>query len=52
MIAMLFATRIVLEELKFSQVPRLLKQEVADIVVKIFGQPQLIPVEYGGTKEV
>ena len=49
MMAMLFAVRIVEERTKFDQVPRLLKQDVADILVKGFGMPELVPGEFGGT---
>ena len=49
MMAMLFAVRIVEERTKFDQVPRLLKQDVADILVKDFGMPELVPAEFGGT---
>lgn len=51
MMAMLFACRVVEERTTFEQVPRLLKQQVADIIVNDFGMPELVPVEYGGTKE-
>ena len=49
MMAMLFAVRIVEERTKFDQVPRLLKQDVADILVNDFGMPELVPAEFGGT---
>lgn len=49
MMAMLFACRIVEERTAFEQVPRLLKQPVADIVINDFGMPELIPAEFGGT---
>ena len=51
MMAMLFAVRIVEERTKFDQVPRLLKQDVADILVKDFGMPELVPAEFGGTAD-
>ena len=51
MMAMLFAVRIVEERTKFDQVPRLLKQDVADILVKDFGMPELVPGEFGGTAQ-
>ena len=51
MMAMLFAVRIVEERTKFDQVPRLLKQDVADILVNDFGMPELVPSEFGGTAE-
>ena len=49
MMAMLFACRVVEERTSFDRVPRLLKQQVADIIVNDFGMPEIIPVEYGGT---
>lgn len=52
MMAMLFACRVVEGRTNFdTQVPAKLKQKVADIVVKDFGIPELIPVSYGGTKK-
>ena len=51
MMAMLFAVRIVEERTKFDQVPRLLKQDVADVLVKDFGMPELVPAEFGGTAD-
>ena len=51
MMAMLFAVRIVEERTKFDQVPRLLKQDVADILVNDFGMPELVPGEFGGTAD-
>ena len=49
MMAMLFACRVVEERTSFDRVPRLLKQQVADIIVNDFGMPEIVPVEYGGT---
>ena len=49
MMAMLFACRVVEERTSFEKAPRLLKQQVADIIVNDFGMPEIIPVEYGGT---
>lgn len=51
MMAMLFACRVVEERTDFDRVPRLLKQNVADIIINDFGMPELVPAEYGGTKE-
>lgn len=51
MMAMLFACRVVEERTKFSAVPRLLKQQVADIIVSDFGMLELVPAEFGGTLE-
>lgn len=50
MMAMLFACRVVEERTKFDQVPRLLKQQVATIIITDFGMPELVPVEFGGTQ--
>ena len=49
MMAMLFACRVVEGRTPFDRVPRLLKQQVADIIVNDFGMPEIIPGEYGGT---
>ena len=51
MMAMLFACRVIEERTKFDQVPRLLKQQVADIIISDFGMPEIIPTEFGGTME-
>ena len=49
MMAMLFACRVVEEWIQFSAVPRLLKREVADIIINDFGMPELVPAGFGGT---
>ncbi len=51
MMSMLFSIRVVEERTSFDAVPRLLKQQVADIIINDFGMPELVPTEYGGTKE-
>ena len=51
MMAMLFACRVIEERTKFEQVPRLLKQQVADIIINDFGMPEIITTEFGGTLE-
>ncbi len=51
MMAMLFACRVVEERTPFSAVPRLLKQQVADIIINDFGMPELVPAEFGGSAE-
>lgn len=51
MMAMLFAYRVVEERTTFDQVPRLLKQQVADIIINDFGMPELVPAGFGGTAE-
>lgn len=47
--AMLFACRVIEERTAFEQVPRLLKQSVADIIINDFGMPEIVPALYGGT---
>lgn len=49
MMAMLFACRVVEGRTTFDQVPRLLKQQVADIIINDFSLPEIVPAEYGGT---
>lgn len=48
--AQLFACRVIEGKTTFEQIPRLLKQPVADIIIKDFGLAELIPTTYGGTK--
>lgn len=50
MMAMLFAQRVILGKTDFDAVPAKLKQPVADILINECGLPELVPVEYGGTK--
>ena len=50
MMAMLFAQRVILGKTEFDAVPNKLKQQVADILVNDCGLPELVPIEYGGTK--
>lgn len=49
MMAMLFACRVVEGRTEFDQVPRMLKQQVADVLISDFGVPEIVPVEFGGT---
>lgn len=49
MMAMLFAQRVILGKNTFDQVPALLKQQVADILITECGLPELVPEEFGGT---
>ena len=49
MMAMLFACRVIEGRTTFEQVPRLLKQQTADVLVVDFGVPEIVPVEFGGT---
>lgn len=51
MMAMLFAQRVILGKTEFEQVPAKLKTQVADILINECGLPELVPVEYGGTKD-
>lgn len=50
MMAMLFAQRVILGKTEFEQVPAKLKAQVATILIDECGLPELVPVEYGGTK--
>ena len=51
MMAMLFAQRVILGKTEFEKVPPKLKQQVADILINECGLPELVPAEFGGTKE-
>lgn len=51
MMAMLFAQRVILGKTEFVNVPDKLKEQVANILVNECGLPELVPVEYGGTKK-
>ena len=50
MMAMFFAQRVILGKTEFEQVPKALKQGVAEVLIDS-GLPELVPLEYGGTKE-
>lgn len=50
MMAMFFAQRVILGKNTFDEVPKTLKQGVADILIDS-GVPELVPTEYGGTKK-
>ena len=52
MMAMLFAQRVILGKCEFEQVPAKLKQQVAEILIDECGMPELVPAEFGGTKDV
>lgn len=52
MMAMLFAQRVILGKNTFEQVPALLKQQVATILIDECGLPELVPSEFGGTADV
>lgn len=48
--AMLFACRVVEDKTKFDKVPAKLKTQVAEILINDFALPELVPIEFGGTK--
>ena len=48
MMAMLFAQRVILGKTKFKDVPKALKQGVAEVLLDS-GLPELVPTTYGGT---
>lgn len=52
MMAMLFAQRVILGKTEFEQVPAKLKAQVATILIDECGLPELVPAEYGGTKDI
>ena len=51
MMAMLFAQRVILGKCEFEQVPKKLKKQVAGILTDECGMPELVPAEFGGTKD-
>lgn len=51
MMAMLFSQRVILGKCEFEQLPKKLKKQVAEILVEECGMPELVPVEFGGTKD-
>ena len=50
MMAMFFAQRVILGKTEFDAVPKALKQGVAEVLLDS-GLPEMVPTEYGGTKE-
>ena len=50
MMAMFFAQRVILGKTEFDAVPKALKKQVAEILIDS-GLPELVPAEYGGTKD-
>ena len=50
MMAMFFSQRVILGKTEFDAVPKALKKQVAEILIDS-GLPQMVPAEYGGTKE-
>lgn len=51
MMAMLFSQRVILGKCNFEKVPAKLQKQVAVILVEECGMPELVPVEFGGTKD-
>lgn len=51
MMAMLFAQRVILGKCEFEQVPKKLQKQVAEILIDECGMPELVPAEFGGTKD-
>ena len=51
MMAMLFSQRVILGKCEFEQVPKKLKKQVAGILIDECGMPELVPSEFGGTKD-
>lgn len=50
MMAMFFAQRVILGKTAFANVPKMLKAQVAEVLLDS-GLPELVPAEYGGTAE-
>lgn len=51
MMAMLFAQRVILGKCEFEQVPKKIQKQVAEILIDECGMPELVPAEFGGTKD-
>ena len=51
MMAMLFAQRVILGKCDFENGPAKLQKQVAEILVEECGMPELVPAEFGGTKD-
>ena len=51
MMEMLFAQRVILGKCEFEQVPKKLKKQVSEILIDECGMPELVPAEFGGTKD-
>lgn len=50
MMAMFFSQRVILGKTEFDAVPKALKKQVAEILIDS-GLPELVPAEFGGTKD-
>lgn len=48
MLKVLFASKVLMGQMEFEAVPRLLKPGVAQEIIDA-GMPELVPAEYGGT---
>ena len=51
LMAMLFAQRVILGKCDFEKVPAKLQKQVAGILIDECGMPELVPAEFGGTKD-
>ena len=51
MMAMFFAQRVILSKTEFDAVPKTLKKQDAEIL-NDSGLPEMVPAEFGGTKDV
>ena len=45
------AQRVILGKCDFEKVPAKLKKQVAEILIDECGMPELVPAEFGGTKD-
>ena len=50
MMSMFFAQRVILGKTEFDAVPKALKKQVAEILIDSV-LPEMVPAEFGGTKE-
>lgn len=50
MMAMFFSQRVILGKTEFDAVPKALKKQIAEILIDS-GLPEMVPAEFGGTKE-
>ena len=50
MMAMLFAERVILGKTAFKDIPKALKEKVAEVLIDS-GLPELVPSNYGGSGE-
>ena len=52
MMAILFSQRVILGKCEFEKVPAKLQKQVAEILIDECGLPEMVPAEFGGTKDV